>query len=538
MKNNNTAKKQYMQVIKGVSYVYEDYPYWDKEKKQNRHKRNYIGKLGKDGEFIPNKNYLARQSAVEWKDSDASSTATARRRYFGATHLLDEISKVSGIQDDLRACFPTTYKIWMSLAYYLVLESDSPLYRFHRWAFDHSHPWGDEIASQRISELLRDVSEGAKLEFFKRQARRRLEKEYLAYDTTSVSSYSEYIKAVRYGKNKDNDGLPQVNMALILGEKSSMPVYYRALPGNINDVMTIPKLIKDIDFLEINKLKLVLDRGFYSAGNINALFNGHHKFLIGVKANNGFISKIVGKAKDEMHDFVHYSVDHEIYHWSSTEEWPYTKTDRHGNVKLEEKRRVYVHVYYNGLRGEEEKARFSKSLAMTEATIKNKDNLTASQSSLSNKYFITKTSKRGVKIQYKNDSIKKHMNQLGYFVLLSNEIKNSIEALEIYRRKDMVEKAFDNLKNRLDMKRTEVHSDQALAGKFFLQFLALIYVSYIHKHMKDNNLYRNYTMQSLLDSLDVIERYDFESQRYHCSEITQKQLDIYSCLGVPPPSTL
>jgi hypothetical protein len=89
---------------------------------------------------------------------------------------LDEISMVTGIQEDLRACFPSTYKVWMSLAYYLVLESDSPLYRFPRWAFDHRHPSGGELASQRISELLRDVPEGAKLEFFKRQTRRRQEK--------------------------------------------------------------------------------------------------------------------------------------------------------------------------------------------------------------------------------------------------------------------------------------------------------------------------------------------------------------------------
>ena len=429
--------------------------------------------------------------------------------------------------------------MWMSLAYYLVLESDSPLYRFPRWAFDHRHPLEEECVSQRISELLRDVPEGAKFEFFKRQVRRRQEKEYLAYDTTSVSSYSEYIKAVRYGKNKDHDSLPQVNMALIVGEESGMPVYYRVLPGNISDVTTIRKLAKDIDFLEIDKLKLVLDRGFYSASNINALFKGHHKFLIGVKANNGFVSRLVGKAKEEMHDFAHYSVDHEVYHWSSMEEWPYVQADGHGNVVLEEKRRVYVHVYYNGLRAEDEKARFSKALSMTEAALKSKEDLTETQSSLRDKYFlVSETPKRGVKVQYKEDVIKKHMDQLGYFVLLSNEIKDSAEALEVYRRKDVVEKAFDNLKDRLDMKRTAVHSDQSLAGKFFLQFLALIYISYIHKHMKDNNLYRNYSMQSLLDSLDIIERYDFEGQRYHCSEITQKQLDIYSCFGVSPPNTL
>jgi transposase len=514
-------------------------PYWDKVKKQNRHKREYVGKLGQDGSFIPNKNYISRQSKAAEKGDAAPQIEPARRTYYGATYLLDEISGITGIQEDLKICFPDNYKMLISLAYYLVLESESPLYRFSRWAYDHLHPWGEAIPSQRISEILRDIPESAKLEFFKRQSKRRMEKEYLAYDTTSISSYSEYIKAARYGKNKDNDNLPQVNMALVFGEKSCLPVYYRVLPGNINDVTTIRKLIKDVGFLEINNLKLVMDRGFYSTGNINALYKGHHKFLIAVKSNNGFVSGLIEKAKNEMHNFAHYDADHEVYHWGSMEEWPYDQTDRYGNIVVKEKRRIYVHVYYNGQRAEEDKRRFNKSLISTQAAIMAGDELTAAQTLLREKYFVVKeTTKRGVQIQYKDDAIKKRMDQFGYFALMSNDIKDSVAALEVYRRKDMVEKSFDNLKERLEMKRTTVHSDQTLAGKFFLQFLALIYVSYIQKHMRDNNLYKNYTMQSLLDSLDVIERYDYGSQRFHCSEITKKQQNIFSCFGVQPPATL
>jgi len=527
------------QIIKSVNYVYEDYPYWDKDKKQIRHKREYIGKLGQDGGFIPNKKYLARQDNTVAKGAATPPVTPACRAYYGATYLLNEISKITGIQEDLRACFPSNYKILMSLAYYLVLESESPLYRFPRWAHDHTHPHGEVISSQRISEMLRNISEAAKLSFFKRQSRRRLEKEYLAYDTTSVSSYSEHIKTVRYGKNKDHDNLPQVNMALIFGEESCLPVYYRVLPGNITDVTTIRKLIKDVDFLEIDKLKLVMDRGFYSADNINALYKGHHKFLIAVKSNNVFVSGLVEKAKGEMHAFTHYDANHEVYHWESMEEWPYVQTGHDGNVVLKEKRRIYVHIYYNGQRAEEEKMRFNKALATAETAVRGGDKLTEAQVSLRDKYFMVKeTPKRGMQIQYKDDAIQKRMGQFGYFVLLSNDIKDPVAAIEIYRRKDMIEKAFDNLKERLEMKRTIVHSDQALAGKFFLQFLALIYISYVHKHMRDNNLYLNYTMQSLLDSLDVIERYDFDGQRYHCSEMTKKQQDLFSYFGVSPPTML
>ena len=534
-----TAPKQRTQIIKGVSYVYEDHPYWDKEIKQNRHRREYIGKLGQDGEFIPNKKYLDRQNKPAGKGAAAPGEKLAKRSYYGAVYLLDEISKITGIRDDLRAGFPQDYKMLMSLAYYLVLENGNPLYRFPRWAFDHLHPWEENLTSQRISEAIREIPEQAKLSFFKRQSKRRQEKEYLAYDTTSVSSYSQYIKAVRYGKNKDKEKLPQVNMALIFGEESGLPVYYRILPGNITDVMSIRKLMKDIAFLQIDKLKLVMDRGFYSSNNINALYKGHHKFLIAVKTNNAFVSGLVAQAKEQGNAFSHYDAQHDVYSWSSMEEWPYTQLDRHGNMVLEEKRRIYVHIYYNGMRAEEEKASFIKSLSKAESALKEKKELTESQAALCKMYLIVhETPKRGIRVEYHDAAIQKHMDQFGYFALLSNDIKDSSAALAIYRKKDMIEKAFDNLKERLEMRRTAVHSDQALAGKFFLQFLALIYISYIHKHMLENNLYQNYSMQSLFDSLDVIERYDYYGQHFHCSEITQKQRDLFACFGVPTPSTL
>lgn len=526
------------QKIRGVEYVYEDYPYWCKETKQNRHKRVYIGKIGPDGSFIPNNTYLSRQNTAEEKEVEPSHAKPVSRCYFGATHLLDEISKITGVKEDLKICFPDNYETLLSLAYYLVLERDSPLYRFSRWAYDHQHPGQKHYSSQRISEVMRNIPESGRLHFFRMQTHRRTEKEYLAYDTTSVSSWSQCIKAVRYGKNKDHDNLPQVNMALIFGEESSLPVYYRVLPGNITDVVTIRKLITDIRFLEINKLKLVLDRGFFSASNINALYKGHHKFLISIKTNNSLVSKLVEEAKVTIKHYSHYDVDHEVYSMSSVEKWPYTQKDKHGNM-VHQTRKIYVHIYYNGIRAEEEKMRFTKTLARIESALKSKTKLSKNQSVLKDKYLIVKeTPKRGIMIQYNNEAIEKYMDNLGYFVLVSNDIKDSMVALETYRKKDMIEKAFDNLKERLEMKRTSVHSDATLAGKFFVQFLALIFVSYIHKHMRDNNLYRNYTMQSLLDSLDVIERFDYGGKKYHCSEVTQKQRDIYALFAATPPNTI
>ena len=110
--------------------------------------------------------------------------------------------------------------------------------------------------------------------------------------------------------------------------------------------------------------------------------------------------------------------------------------------------------------------------------------------------------------------------------------------MEIYRNKDLVEKAFGNLKDRLNMRRTTVSSESALEGKLFVQFIALVYLSYIKKQMSDQLLYKKYTMQELLDELDVIECFEQPGNSLCLGEITKKQEELYLKLGVEPPTTL
>lgn len=121
--------------------------------------------------------------------------------------------------------------------------------RFSKWLLTHRHPYGQDISSQRSSDFFASITEEAREQFFRLQGRRRAEQEYWAYDTTTLSSYSESPRQVKYGKNKEHDPLPQMNLALLFGEQSNLPFYYRKPPGNISDVSTIQKLMTDLDFL-------------------------------------------------------------------------------------------------------------------------------------------------------------------------------------------------------------------------------------------------------------------------------------------------
>lgn len=523
----------------GTVYAYESISHWDKKKKQSRAKRKCIGKLDPEsGEIIPTRKWT-RKTRPESDDRNKTGPVPimqTTRKFYGATYLFNEIGKKLGLISDLKRCFPNTYKQILSIAYYLILEDKNPLFRFSKWSKLHKHPYGRDIASQRSSELFASISEEAKLQFFRMQGKRRIDKEYWAYDTTSISSYSTCLNQVRYGKNRDNDPLPQINLALIFGEKSNIPFYYRKLPGNISDVKTVKNLLADLNFLGYKKVKLVMDKGFYSENNINELYQNHLKFLIGTKLNLKYIKVELDQVRDELRTWTNYNLEYDLYVRSIPISWKYTQRRPYKGDEIKGLRRMYLHLYYNSEKAVDDERKQNILLFNLQQELKS-GKLTTNHDKLYARFFDVKSiSSRRKTIIPKQDVINETKKNYGYFALISNEIKSPVEALEIYRNKDLIEKAFGNLKERLNLRRTLVSSDISLDGKLFVEFIALIYLSYIKKQMQDKKLFNKYTMTSLLDEFDVIECFEQKGRKLRWGEITNKQKDLYQQMGIKPPS--
>jgi len=412
-----------------------------------------------------------------------------RRLFFGAMYLLDAIGDKLGVTDDLQKCFPDTYAQVLSIVYYLILEDKNPLYRFEKWGSIHKHPCGEIISSQRSSEIFSEIGEDAVRQFFRLQGARRTEREYWAYDITTISSYSEGLRQVQYGHSKEGDGLPQLNLALVFGEQSNLPFYYRKLAGNITDVMTVKALLEDMENLGFKKVKLVMDRGFYSADNINGLLKEHLKFIVAVKMSLVYVRSELDKIYGDFLTFEHYNEDYELYSTTVAYEWPYSQVRPNKGDVLEGKRRVYLHLYYNIDRAAEDQKSFDRRLMGLRSELVS-GGRKPEHEKLYKKYFDVKsTPVRGVRATVKEDAVKQAKRYYGYFALLSNDKMGSITALELYRNKDLIEKAFGNLKERLNLRRTLVSSEQSLYGKLFIEFFALIYLSYLNKQIRDAHLY-------------------------------------------------
>ena len=359
----------------GITYAYRSVSYWDKEKKQSRARRTLIGRVDSvTGEIVPTdgRNRKNRDGAVP-EIRALPTPPKVHRSFYGATYLLDAIGETLGITHDLQQCFPDTYQQILSIAYYLILEDSTPLYRFEKWGSLHKHPYGNPITSQRSSELFASITEADKHRFFTLQGKRRLGQEFWAYDTTTLSSYSETLRQVQYGHNKEHDHLPQLKLALVFGQESNLPFYYRKLAGNIVDSKNyssfalgsgVPRTLEDKVGHGI--------AGCYSETPINNLFRDHVKFLVSVKMSLSFIRTELDAIYDTVRNFEQYNEDYELYcqtvsnHLELHAETPY-KGD-----KLREPRRLYIHYYYNIARAAEEEQAFDRRLLALKRELENR----------------------------------------------------------------------------------------------------------------------------------------------------------------------
>ena len=138
-------------------------------------------------------------------------------------------------------------------------------------------------------------------------------------------------------------------------------------------------------------------------------------------------------------------------------------------------------------------------------------------------------------VEVKEEAVEEKLAYMGYFVLLSNSRMTSAQVLSHYRDKDQVEKAFMNLKDRLNMRRLRMSSERGLEGKLFVQYLALILVSELKHRMEQANLFKDYTLDEVLEAFNRVEYFIHPSFGMTIGEILQKQEKLYEQLNLKIP---
>ena len=141
--------------------------------------------------------------------------------------------------------------------FFLVLQKDSSLCNYEEFAECTWLPYTRGRTGGSISRFLGKLNRDKAIRFFKvlQEEWGRLGTEQLkghrfwALDSTSITSYSENIASVAYGKNKDLISAPQTNVLFLVDQKTGIPLYFRNFCGVRKKKGTVKEIL-DISITE------------------------------------------------------------------------------------------------------------------------------------------------------------------------------------------------------------------------------------------------------------------------------------------------
>ncbi len=507
---------------KNKEYVYYRTRVYRNAKGQPTNDTVLIGKRDNETDMlIPNKKYYEiynvepKVSPIE-KSEEKLTPKTILD--YGNNFLLDYILQKYDVLSTLKQAFPNTYMEIATLAKYMVCEGNV-YYYCEDWCEKTYTGLSKIISSQKSSEICKAMHFDKRNTFFKRWIYAREKEEYLAYDITSISSYSNGNDNVEWGYNRDDENLPQINMGMIFGESTKIPVYYNVYPGSIPDKSYLDYMLRDSEEIGLKYSKFVMDKGFFTEYNLNRLCKETLCFIVSVPNHYNIPKRIISENNRMQYDSNN----------SLGAGKPYAKCITITDYGF----RSNIHVFFDTIKFHDESEILFSNLEKREQALATMS-IKPSEHNAYDKYFIFEENKdKSFAFKRNAERINEAISTFGYFLILTTDFElTSDEVLEIYRRKDVVEKCFDNLKNALDMKRLRTHSNESSEGKIFIAFIALIIRSILENVIGEFNRKNNLTIEKVMKELSKIRVVNLSNGTSLLNPITKRQRLILEKFGL------
>ena len=458
-------------------YVYEITSFWDKTLKKSRQRSKYLGVAIEPGgsyskiDSLPACSILKEQAIVD----------------FGDSYTIFEITKQSGLSSIITQSLGHSDSI-MALLCFQMTEGAAMM---------HAADWLEgniakqlfpkaKLHSQAISQLLQHLGEESiQQSFFKAYASKFFQgKHGVLIDSTALpNAINSSLNAFGYS----SDGILQkVSCLMLVDKQTKLPLYFRAIPGDIADVSTIDTTLKEIKQLGISVGEVILDAGYFSEANVKSLCQADIDFVSRMPKSRKVFQNLVQQAG---------------------------VMETHAQAVLYGKRLVFIKSQEITLYGQK---LFAHVILDPHKKAKDLNLLLAE---------AFEDSKPESDI---NDSMK----ICGYFILISRKNISLTEILPTYYARQSIEQVFGFAKSCLGALPLRVHSDQSVRGYLLLVFLALVIFITIRQKLQPH-----YTAECALMVLRSLKAKTFDSAIV-IQEPSKKVKSIFKYLGVIVPTEL
>ena len=454
----------------------------------------------------------------------------------GTYLLFTKLIEKDTLLESLKSVFPDTYKQLLSLAYYCLDECDFKSNRYALYAKEHKLPYQVPLTPAAITRLFQSVTEADELNFFSHyfeslyKANGTSRRRFWALDSTSISTYSKYLDA-KFGHNKQEENIPQINIVLLTDQKTGRPLYYSRFNGSIPDISTVSFTFDNLLHIGARSFVAVMDRGYYSNDNLNEILSCGYHFLICVPLDK------VDTFKDVLLEAAQAFICGDKYE-SAIDENVFTKkiVYEYKNKGKKLKKDLFVHVFYDQERAGAVTKHIQKRRVEVMKMLKEHMTLDGNNQSFAKKYLIQE--ENGL-IRINNEAFQEANSKAGIFVCVSDCIGEGKQAFYGYKDRRTVEDCFNDLKVKMSCDRFNTSSEESLPGKCFVEFIALslhMRIEYLLRKMKENGVkLPHHSVRTILRDLQGIKTVEFGDGYSAVKTISRTQKETLKLFHVPEP---
>jgi len=414
-------------------YAYRVTSRYDPSLKRSVQKQEYLGVvIDKDRQEFKK----PRKEALEHALSSGVEESLPERAIldYGDTHALEVVTRDGNLWNTMQSVLGALFETVMCLIYYRIIIGSAMRYA-ENWYVgniaNQLYPKAN-LKSQRISELLFLLSdEHLQRRFFEMYLKNVTTSGGIAIDSTGLPNQIDF-PLCEWGHH---NGVIEKETRLILTVdiEEKMPLYFRAVAGNINDVNTLETTILEMQKQGIQTKISILDAGYCSETNITALYNAKISFLMRLPRGRKLFKDLITQFSESL----------------ETKE----------NIVTYHKRAMFIKRVEVDLHGK-------KGFA----------------------YMVLDPVRRGneiqkimLKQQEGENSAENDFNtqNCGKMILISDKKLTENEVVPLYYSRQVAEQLFGISKDDLNILPIRTHSEETFRGYMFLNFLVLaVYMNF------------------------------------------------------------
>lgn len=491
----------------GKVYAYLNESVWDKEKKRCVCKRKCIGYLDPDtGDILPNRKRREKESATV--------------KSVGFSMLFEQVCEKIGLSESLRVASPKNWRRILTCAQYILSEGN----RFtgcEHWAEENLCLSNDVLSIKNLRSLLGELNDDVQQRFFKDWIERQNEKDMELMNTVSISSVDEGNNRLRTRTAIVMEDLSKLGLYVIMGAKKRLPLYMQNSPGGIMSAQALTKVTDGLDWTSKKTMCMVVDRTFVNDDSIEHLYKRRNRFLARTYPEFNFSRESIIRVKDK------------IMSLDNSQNIMGKQLFVISLLGYLQGHKCYTHIFFDSQEAESQFITFLGLIDNCRNELLSGD-LIEEHEYFYDKYFYTwSTPEDGKVVELNSDAMMKYNDVAGFTVILSSHIKNPEEALNSYQEKDRIECMFDNVSNEEDNSTLRLYMENAMNGRLFLQFIALVVSCEIWRMINRRPTLGEYSLRDIVEEMSKIKRIFIPGQKNPMhTKVTKRQMEIMSEFGI------